>query len=396
LYCCSRNQHVTLDQIVLAMKFDSDIKIGILGGGQLGRMLIQSGMDFNLNFSVMDPDPAAPCRLNVPNFVHGDIQDFEQVYRFGKGKDLLTIEIENVNCEALEKLEREGVKVFPQPSIIKIIQDKRLQKQFYKDQGIPTSEFVLVDSKAEIENNIDMFPVFQKLGKSGYDGRGVYKLENKLDINDALEGPSVLEKLVDFEKELSVIVARNERGEVVTYPVVEMVFHPTANLVEFLFAPARISEEIEKEARAIARKVIESFDMVGLLAVEMFLDKKGNILVNEVAPRPHNSGHQTIKANFTSQYEQLLRSILGLPLGNTDLLKPAAMINLLGESGFEGIAVYEGVDNVLKLDGVYLHLYGKKFTKPYRKMGHVTVLDDHIEQLIEKANIVKDTLKVKS
>lgn len=378
------------------MKFDSDIKIGILGGGQLGRMLIQSGMDFNLNFSVMDPDAGAPCRQNVPDFVQGDITDFEQVYRFGKGKDLLTIEIENVNADALAKLQGEGVRVFPQPSVIKIIQDKRLQKQFYKDHNIPTSEFVLVDSKEEIQNNISLFPVFQKLGKSGYDGRGVYKLESQTDIDGALEGPSVLEKLVDFDKELSVIVARNERGEVVTYPVVEMVFHPTANLVEFLFAPARISEEVEKQARAIARKVIESFDMVGLLAVELFLDKQGNVLVNEVAPRPHNSGHQTIKANFTSQYEQHLRSVLGLPLGNTELLKPTAMINLLGEPGFEGIAQYEGVEDVLKIEGVYLHLYGKKFTKPFRKMGHVTILEDQIDKLIEKANIVKDTLKVKS
>jgi len=378
------------------MKFDSDSKIGILGGGQLGRMLIQSGMDFNLNFSVMDPDAGAPCRSNVPDFVQGDITDFEQVYRFGKGKDLLTIEIENVNADALEKLSSEGVRVFPQPSVIKIIQDKRLQKQFYKDHGIPTSEFVLVDSKHEIQNHTDLFPVFQKLGKSGYDGRGVYKIESQSDIPNALEGPSVLEKLVDFEKELSVIVARNERGEVVTYPVVEMVFHPTANLVEFLFAPAKISAEIETQARAIAKKVIESFEMVGLLAVEMFLDKSGKILVNEVAPRPHNSGHQTIKANFTSQYEQHLRSILGLPLGNTELLKPTAMINLLGEPGFEGIAQYEGVNDVLKVDGVYLHLYGKKFTKPFRKMGHVTILDDQIDQLIHKANIVKNTLKVKA
>jgi len=332
----------------------------------------------------------------VPDFVQGDITDFEQVYRFGKGKDLLTIEIENVNADALEKLSSEGVRVFPQPSVIKIIQDKRLQKQFYKDHGIPTSEFVLVDSKHEIQNHTDLFPVFQKLGKSGYDGRGVYKIESQSDIPNALEGPSVLEKLVDFEKELSVIVARNERGEVVTYPVVEMVFHPTANLVEFLFAPAKISAEIETQARAIAKKVIESFEMVGLLAVEMFLDKSGKILVNEVAPRPHNSGHQTIKANFTSQYEQHLRSILGLPLGNTELLKPTAMINLLGEPGFEGIAQYEGVNDVLKVDGVYLHLYGKKFTKPFRKMGHVTILDDQIDQLIHKANIVKNTLKVKA
>jgi len=378
------------------MNFYSDFKIGILGGGQLGRMLIQAGIDFNLEFSIMDPDKEAPCRQLVQEFFNGDLTDFDQVYAFGKGKNLVTIEIENVNVEALELLQKEGVLIYPQPEVIRTIQDKRLQKQFYKEHNIPTSEFVLVADKLEIAQHTAMLPVFQKLGKAGYDGRGVARIQNPEDIDNALEGPAVLEKLVDFEKELSVIVARNRKGEVVTYPVVEMVFHPTANLVEFLFAPAQITESQERKAREIACRVIESLDMVGLLAVEMFLDRKGDILVNEVAPRPHNSGHQTIKANYTSQYEQHLRAILDLPLGQTNLKKPAAMINLLGEPGFEGMAIYEGLGEALDQDGVYVHLYGKKKTKAFRKMGHVTILDENVDRLKEKANFIKQTIKVKA
>lgn len=378
------------------MNFYSDFKVGVLGGGQLGRMLIQAGIDFNLEFSIMDPDKEAPCRQLVHEFYNGDLTDFDQVYAFGKGKDLITIEIENVNVEALEVLEKEGVKVYPQPKVIRIIQDKRLQKQFYKEHTIPTSDFVLVRDKLEIAHHTAMFPVFQKLGRAGYDGRGVARIQTPEDIDKALDGPAVLERLVDFEKEISVIVARNIKGEVAVYPVVEMVFHPDANLVEFLFAPAQITESQEKKAKAIAQKVIESLNMVGLLAVEMFLDKKGNLLVNEVAPRPHNSGHQTIKANYTSQYEQHLRAILGLPLGQTSLKNPAAMINLLGEPGFEGTALYEGLEEALDQDGVYVHLYGKKKTKPYRKMGHVTILDEDVDRLKEKANFIKTTIKVKA
>jgi 5-(carboxyamino)imidazole ribonucleotide synthase len=376
------------------MPFYRDFKIGMLGGGQLGRMLIQAGIDLNLNFSVMDPDAEAPCAQWVQDFVRGNLTDFESVYNFGKGKDLITIEIENVNVDALKKLESEGVKVYPQPDVIRIIQDKRVQKQFYKEHNIPTSDFVLIDSRSELENHTDFLPAFQKLGKAGYDGRGVFRVNSPADFGKALEGPSLLEKAVDFEKEISVLVARNEKGEVFTYPVVEMVFHPVHNLVEYLFAPAELSDAVEKQARKIATDLISSLNMVGLLAVEMFLDKKGNILVNEVAPRPHNSGHQTIKANFTSQYEQHLRAILNLPLGATDLKKPAAMINLLGEPGYDGNAVYEGIDEVMAIEGVYIHLYGKAKTKPFRKMGHVTVLDESIESLRKKSLKIKDTLKV--
>jgi 5-(carboxyamino)imidazole ribonucleotide synthase len=378
----------------MGQSYYKEVNLGILGGGQLGRMLIQAAIDYNLNVFVLDPDENAPCRYLANEFICGSLTDYDTVYKWGKNKDLITIEIENVNTEALIQLEKEGVKVFPQPHIIKTIQDKRLQKQFYRDKNIPTSDFVLLNNKQEIENHIHFLPAFQKLGRAGYDGRGVQRIANSSDIPKALEGESLLEKLVDFEKEISVIVARNERGEVTTYPLVEMVFHPVHNLVEYLFAPAEVSEQVEKQARQIAVSVIEGLGMVGLLAVEMFLTKEGKLLVNEVAPRPHNSGHHTIKANFTSQYEQHLRAILNLPLGSTEILVPSAMVNLLGEPGYEGPAKYVGVEESLSEGGVFMHLYGKKFTKPFRKMGHVTILERDMKKLKNKAEFVKKTLKV--
>lgn len=375
---------------------EQNLIIGILGGGQLGRMLLQSAIDFNLQICVLDPDKNAPCKDLAKEFTVGSLTEFDSVYNFGKGKDVLTIEIENVNVDALEKLEKEGVKVFPQSSVIRTIQDKRLQKQFYQKNHIPTSDFVLVNSKEEINKYASFLPAFQKLGTSGYDGRGVQRISNIQEIEKALDGEGLLEKMVDFEKEISVIVARNSKGEVTSYPVVEMVFHPEHNLVEYLFSPAEISKAQEEEAKKIALKVITELGMVGLLAVEMFVTKDGKILVNEVAPRPHNSGHHTIKANFTSQYEQHLRAILNLPLGSSDFIIPSALVNLLGEDGYEGVAKYEGADDILKVPGVYLHLYGKKLTKPYRKMGHVTILEKDIRDLKSKAEFVKNTLKVKA
>lgn len=360
----------------------------------MGRMLIQSAIDLNLNIYVLDPDANAPCKPLALEFINGSLTDFDSVYNFGKDKDLLTIEIENVNVDALEKLEQEGVKVFPQAEVIRTIQDKRRQKQFYKEKGIPTSEFILIDSKEQIQDHLAFLPAFQKLGRSGYDGRGVQRIANASQLNKALEGEGLLEKAVDFEKEISVIVARNQDGEVTSYPVVEMVFHPEHNLVEYLFAPAEISKELESQAREIALKIILELKMVGLLAVEMFVTKKGEILVNEIAPRPHNSGHHTIKANFTSQYEQHLRAILNLPLGSSGIVVPSALVNLLGEDGCDGAAKYDGVEEILKVEGVYLHLYGKKFTKPYRKMGHVTILEKDMKELKSKAEFVKRTLKV--
>ena len=376
------------------MKFYRDFKLGVLGGGQLGRMLIQAAIDFKLYISVLDPDSEAPCAQLANEFVTGSLSDFDTVYNFGKDKDLITIEIENVNIEALERLEREGKKVYPQPAVIKVIQDKRKQKEFYKKKSIPTSEFILIDKPEDLHTNSSFLPAFQKLGKAGYDGKGVQKLSDVADFGKAFTEASLLEKLVDYEKELSVIVARNESGEIVTYPVVEMVFHPTHNLVEYLFSPADITAMQEAEAKAIAIKVIDSLGMVGLLAVELFLCKDGSILVNEVAPRPHNSGHQTIKGNFTSQYEQHLRAILGLPLGSTEITSPSALVNLLGEPNCSGIAEYKGAEEALAIEGVYLHLYGKKYTKPFRKMGHVIILDRNMGNLKKKAELVKNTLKV--
>lgn len=374
--------------------FSTNVKIGVLGGGQLGRMLQQKGLDFGLDIAFVDPDANAPCKDISSRFFKGDFKDFETVYNFGKGRDIITIEIEHVNVEALEKLQAEGVKVFPQPHIIKMIQDKGLQKLFYQENNIPTSAFYLIEGKDEIEVFVDEFPFMQKLRKGGYDGQGVTALRSKSDIIDAFQAPSVLEKMVDFEKELSVIVARNESGEIKSYPCVECEFNPEANLVEFLFSPANVSVAVEEKAQAIAKTIIEKLEMVGLLAVELFLTKDGEILVNEIAPRPHNSGHQTIEGNYESQYGQLLRAILNLPLGNTDIKRPSVMVNILGEKGYIGNAVYDGLHKVLAMRGVNVHLYGKDQTKPFRKMGHATIVSETIEAAKEIAIKVKENLKI--
>jgi 5-(carboxyamino)imidazole ribonucleotide synthase len=375
--------------------FNPHFTIGVLGGGQLGRMLIQAGINLDLNFQVLDPDAQAPC-AGIARFTQGKLTDYETVMAFGKTCDIITIEIENVNTKALIDLEKAGKKVFPQPAVIELIQDKRVQKQFFADNQIPTAPFVLVNNKEAVAKHEDYLPAVNKLGKEGYDGRGVQVIKTKADLNKAFDAPGLLEKWIPFEKEIAVIVSRNALGEVAVYPAVEMVFHPEANLVEYLFSPAQIEKEIAQQAEAIARKVITSLNMIGLLAVEMFVTKEGEVLVNEVAPRPHNSGHQTIEGNVTSQYEQHLRAILNLPMGSTALLAPSAMVNLLGEEGFTGSARYEGLEEVLKAEGVYVHLYGKKTTKPFRKMGHVTIVDKDLNSLKKKANFVKQTLKVKA
>lgn len=374
--------------------FTTNIKIGVLGGGQLGRMLQQKALCLGLDIAFIDPDENAPCKEISARFFKGDIKDFETVYSFGKGKDVITIEIEHVNVQALEKLQQEGVKVFPQPNIIKIIQDKGLQKIFYKENNIPTSDFFLINEKSEIPLFEEHFPLMQKMRKGGYDGQGVTPMRSKLDFEAGFDTPSILEKMVNFEKELSVIVARNENGEIKSFPCVECEFNPEVNLVEFLFSPANISDEIEKKSQKIAKDVIEKLGMVGILAVELFLTKDGDILVNEVAPRPHNSGHQTIEGNYESQYGQLLRCLLNLPLGDTEIKKPSVMVNLLGEKGFIGNAVYDGIEKVLALPGVYLHLYGKAQTKPFRKMGHATVVNNTLEEAKVIAKKVQEELRI--
>lgn len=370
--------------------------LGILGGGQLGQMLIQSAINYNIPVHIMDPDSEAPCRYLCKEFTTASLLDYEAVYRFGKQVDILTIEIEKVNTDALEKLEAEGISVYPQPHIIRIIQDKGLQKKFFLANNIPTADFELINSPSELTGSRFAYPYIQKLRKDGYDGRGVKKIRSETDLPEAFTQPSLIEQFIDFDKEISVIVARNTKGEMACFPTVEMQFHPTANLVEFLISPAIIDELVEKQAQSIAKKTAETLGITGLLAVEMFISKDGKVLVNEVAPRPHNSGHQTIEGNLTSQFDQHLRSIFGFPLGETANHSVAVMINLLGEPGYEGAAYYEGMEEILALKGVYVHLYGKALTRPFRKMGHVTITDSVREKAIEKARFVQRTIKVKA
>jgi 5-(carboxyamino)imidazole ribonucleotide synthase len=368
--------------------------IGLLGGGQLGRMLLQAAIDLDIQVSCLDPDAEAPCHELAHFFKQGSFQDYDSVYQFGQHFDVISIEIEHVNIEALEALEKEGKQVFPQPHILRMIQDKRLQKQFFADHGFPTAPFVLTESQADISMHADFLPAFHKLGKGGYDGKGVQRISSLADQSKAFNAPGLLEKAVDFEKELAVIVARNPQGETKAFPVVEMVFHPEHNLVDFLFSPASISAEITAKAETIALDLIEKMGLVGVLAVEMFLTPDGEILINEVAPRPHNSGHQTIRGNETSQYEQHLRAISGLPLGSTQAKGVSGMLNLLGADGFSGAVKYEGLKEALAIPGVYPFLYGKKMTKPFRKMGHVTILGNNKEEILEKSEQVKNLIRV--
>ena len=373
-----------------------NFKIGILGGGQLGRMTLQEAYNLNLHIDILDPSENAPCKTLANEFVCGNFKDFNDVYEFGKDKKVVSIEFEDVNADALQKLESEGVKVFPQPRVLKIIQDKGLQKEFYSKNNIPTSPYTLIDNKSELETANISFPIFQKLRTSGYDGYGVQSIASKEELDKAFDAPSVLEEAVDLDKELSVIVARNESGEIKHFPLVELEFNPEANMVEFLFSPASVSEAIANQAYQLAEEVIEKLDMVGLLAVEMFLDVEGNLMVNEIAPRAHNSGHQSIEGNVTSQFAQHLRAILNLPLGDTSIRTPSVMVNLLGEKDANGEATYEGMEEVLKLEGVYPHLYGKEFVKPFRKMGHITIINKDLNKAKEIARQVKEIVKVTS
>lgn len=371
-------------------------KLGVLGGGQLGRMMIQSAMNYDVHVYSMDTSKTAPCGTLAYEFTEGDIQSYDDVLNFGKDKDVLTVEIEHINVEALEELEKLGVKVFPQPRVLKLIQDKGLQKEFYQKNNIPTAPFHLINNKTELQNHKDQLPFIQKMRKGGYDGKGVTTIKTSADFDKAFDVPSLIEDKINFTKELSVLVARSENGEVKTFPVVECEFSEELNLVEFLFSPADISPALEQKATDLAKDVIEKLNMVGLLAVELFLTEEGDLLVNEVAPRTHNSGHHTIECNYVSQFEQHLRAILGLPLGDTAIKTAGVMINLLGEENNEGPARYEGMEELMKMQGVYVHLYGKPTTKPNRKMGHVTITDQDIEQAKIKARNVQGMIKVVS
>ncbi|MEM6725235.1 MAG: 5-(carboxyamino)imidazole ribonucleotide synthase [Bacteroidota bacterium] len=378
----------------------SNLKLGIIAGGQLGKMLIQAASKWDITCYVLDATADAPASHIAHHFVQGSHLDYDAVYQFGKLVDVLTFEIESVNIDALQQLKKEGVTIVPDPDILALIQDKGLQKQFYSDHQIPTSPFALFPDTDGIRKAIDQeeiaFPFVQKLRKGGYDGRGVAVINSPEDLSELLEGPSLIENKVDIDKEIAVIVARNLEGDVKCFPVVEMVFDPRANLVDKLVCPANLPEGVVKKADEISTKVAEMIEMVGLLAVELFVNKDGEVLVNEVAPRTHNSGHHTIESVITSQFEQHLRAVLNLPLGNTDLKIPAVMINLLGQPDAEGPVMYEGLYEAMAIDGVKLHLYGKKITKPFRKMGHATVIAKTIEEAINKAEQVKQIIKVKS
>ncbi len=378
--------------------FSSNFKLGVLGGGQLGRMLLTETQKFDIYTSILDSNSAAPCSQICNEFTVGDLLDFDAVYNFGKTVDLLTIEIENVNLDALDKLEKEGLTIFPKPKDLRVIQSKARQKNFYIDNKIPTAEFshyaYLEELKHSYENSIVEFPFVWKAARFGYDGNGVKIVRNIDDLESLPNVECITEKLIPFKNELAVIVARNADGETKTYPVVEMEFHPEANQVEYVICPARIDANVAEKARKTALKVVNDLDFVGLLAVEMFQTEEDKILVNEVAPRPHNSGHYSIEASYTNQFEQHLRSILNLPLGNTDSKVAGIMVNLVGDEGFSGNVVYENIEEILKIDGVTPHIYGKKETRPFRKMGHVTIVNSDIDKARIIAQKVKETIRV--
>jgi len=378
--------------------YSSDFKLGILGGGQLGRMLLAETQKFDIHTAILESNKKAPCAEICNRFVVGDLLDFNAVYNFGKTVDLLTIEIEKVNLDALDALEKEGLIIFPKPKDLRIIQNKAHQKNFYIDHQIPTAAFshyaYLEELKHSFENSIIEFPFVWKAARFGYDGNGVKIVRNLEDLESLPNVECITEQLIPFKNELAVIVARNAAGETKTYPVVEMEFHPEANQVEYVICPARITTKVAENAREIALKVVSDLDFVGLLAVEMFQTVDDKILVNEVAPRPHNSGHYSIEASYTNQFEQHLRSILNLPLGNTESKVAGIMVNLVGEEGFSGDVIYKNIEDILKIDGVTPHIYGKKETRPFRKMGHVTIVNSDINKARTIAQKVKETIRV--
>ncbi len=378
--------------------FSSNFKLGILGGGQLGKMLLNETRKFDIYTCVLDSSAVAPCKIGSNEFYKGDLMDYQTVYDFGTKVDLLTIEIENVNVNALEALEKNGVKVYPSSKTLRTIQNKATQKLFYRDHDIPTADFSRFAYTSEISEALNhgglSLPFVWKSTQFGYDGYGVKIIKTKEDLKGLSNVECITENLIPFKNELAVIVARNANGNVKSYPVVEMEFHPEANQVEYVICPARIEKNIAIKAQEIALKVSEAFSHVGLLAVEMFQTQDDQILVNEVAPRPHNSGHHTIESSYTSQFEQHLRAILNLPLGKTDLKVGGIMVNLVGAEGYTGDVVYENIESIMDLEGVTPHIYGKKQTRPFRKMGHVTIVNEDINEAHRIAEKVKKTIKV--
>lgn len=371
-------------------------KIGILGGGQLGRMLLQAAANYPVHTHVMENDANCPAAHLCHHFTKGDITNFEDVYQFGKDLDAITIEIESVNEAALEKLESEGVRVYPKPSALRTIKNKILQKQFYKDNSIPTSDFIITEQLSELDQHGHLLPAVHKIGQGGYDGRGVQIIKTEADMALGFDAPSVLEKMVQIQKEIAVIIGVGNNGDMAMYPPVDMLFDPHLNLLNYQLAPADIPERALWRIEAIARKVVKDLQSPGIFAVEMFIDTNGEIFVNETAPRVHNSGHHTIEANYSSQFDMLWRIMLDYPLGNTAHILPAAIVNLIGEPGHSGPAVYQGLQEVLQIENCFVHIYGKEITKPGRKMGHVTILSNERQELIHQANRVKHGLKVVS
>jgi 5-(carboxyamino)imidazole ribonucleotide synthase len=370
------------------------VKAGILGGGQLGRMLLQAAANYPVETYVMENDEDCPAAHLCHHFVKGDIRNFDDVYRFGKDLQALTIEIESVNEEALEKLEAEGVKIYPKSAALRTIKNKILQKQFYTEHGIPTAEYFVTNDLAAVRSRADFLPAVHKISTGGYDGRGVQILRSAAEIELGFDAPGVLEKLVNIDKEIAQIIAVNERGEIAIYPPVDMVFDARLNLLDYQISPADLPQNILWKIEAISMRVVKELKSPGIFAVEMFVTRQGEVFVNETAPRVHNSGHHTIEANYSSQFDMLWRVILGYPLGNTEVILPGAIVNLLGSEGCEGEAYYDGLNEVLQMDNVFVHIYGKKETKAGRKMGHVTIISREKQDLVHKAHKIRNTLKV--
>lgn len=372
------------------------MKAGILGGGQLGRMLLQAAANYTVETYVLENDENCPAAHLCHYFTKGDIKDFDTVYNFGKDLDALTIEIENVNVEALKKLESEGVKVYPSSTALEIIKNKVVQKKFYHNHQIPTPEFIITENRQQVFQHTSFLPAVHKLGEGGYDGRGVQIISSESEIEKGFDAPSVLEKLVNIKKEIAVIVAMKEDGEIETFPPAEMVFNAELNLLDYQISPAQISDVLKQQCEKVAKQVVLNLKSAGIFAVELFIDENDNVLVNETAPRVHNSGHHTIEANYSSQYDMVWRIILQYPLGNAAAIMPAAIVNLIGAENYSGKVVYEGLNEVMKMPNTFVHLYGKEVTKPGRKMGHVTIVSNDYGELEQKAHVIKQLIKVKA
>ncbi|MFT4155581.1 5-(carboxyamino)imidazole ribonucleotide synthase [Parafilimonas sp.] len=378
----------------IAKSPSAPLRAGILGGGQLGRMLLQAAANYAVETYILENDEHCPAAYLCHHFIKGDIRDFDTVYHFGKGLDAITIEIEAVNVEALEKLESEGVKVYPRPAVIRMIKNKVTQKEFYKQQAIPSPDFIITQNLEDVKSHADFLPAVHKIGQGGYDGKGVQVIRNPEAIGKGFNAPSVLEKMVNIQKEIAVMVAMNDKGYTAVYPATEMVFDPALNLLDYQVSPTDLPASILEEAESIAVTLVKRFNSPGLFAIEMFVDDNGKVLVNETAPRVHNSGHHTIEASYCSQYDMLWRIMLGYPLGNTDAILPSSIVNLLGEEGYSGPAIYEGIDEVLSMNNTFIHLYGKTQTRPGRKMGHVTIMSANKTDLLKKVHRIKNSLKV--